>query len=227
MFRERMMRKDLILKHFDAYLENIYFIPVMCFLHPATTYRQIHEGKINPARAAAICCAASFFVNPGKAAKEFGAKCNDEVEMHLFRNIYKFEEDILLLSGMNMVFNFLNMSFSKVWACMGIATRIMLGLQANWDGELGGASFLEQECHRRVVWQIWFFDLLLAGGYDEYISCRRELMKIRMPCNEAAFRENRPVQAERLWDTPGKSRDALGMAGWQIRLTDARHRIQV
>ena len=136
-------------------------------------------------------------------------------------------EETMVLYALNMVFNFLNGSFNKVWICFGIATRLMLALQANWDSQLKGRSFIEDECLRRIAWHTWNMDRLLAGGYDEYVSCRKEIMKVRLPCNDAAFRENREVVAERLQDRPGKSKNAIGIYGWQLRLVDVRHRVQV
>ena len=182
---------------------------------------------MHPAQAAAICAAACFFVNPGEAAREFGGRCSEQVEFHLFRNIYKFAEETLILYALNMVFNFLNGSFAKVWTCFGMTTRLMLGLQINWEVQHKGRSFIEQECLRRMAWHVWNMDRLLAGGYDEYVTCRQEHMKIRLPCNEQSFRENRAVVVERLHDKPGKTRGTVGLHGWQVRLIDVRHRIQV
>lgn len=102
-----------------------------------------------------------------------------------------------------------------------------MGLQVNWDVAPQNRSFIQQEVLRRVAWQIFIMDRLLAGGYEEYISCRSENMKIPLPCNETAFRENRPVMAERLHDKPGSSPNTVGMHGFLVRLADLRHRIQV
>jgi hypothetical protein len=168
-----------------------------------------------------------FFVNPGEAAREFGGKCCDQLEFYLFRNIYKFGEDILFIYALATSYNFLNGSFAKVWIFGGIPTRLMLGMQVNWDIQPRNRTFIQQESLRRVAWQIFNMDRLLAGGFDEYVACRAENMKIRLPCDEAAFRENRQVTSERLHDKPGKTHSEMGLAGYQLRVIDIRHRIQV
>ncbi|KAF7543730.1 hypothetical protein G7046_g9942 [Stylonectria norvegica] len=222
---EMLVRKDVILQHMDAYFDYIYHIPSMGFFHRETVYSQIQDGTFDPATAAGMCSIASFFVNPGEAGREFGMKCSDQVEFHVFRNIYRFAEETLILYALNGVFNFLNGSLAKVWQCFGIAIRLMLGLQVNWDVLPQSRSFAQQECLRRIVWQFFYMDRLLAGGYDEYISCRVENMKIRLPCNESAFRENRTVVVERLHEKMGKYKGAMGLHGYQLQITDIKHRI--
>ncbi|CAM1505433.1 Fc.00g110700.m01.CDS01 [Cosmosporella sp. VM-42] len=224
---ELLFRKDIILKHLDAYFDYLYHIPCMGFFHPETAYAQVHDGTFDPATAAAMVAVASFFVNPSEAGREFAMKCSDEVEFYVFRNIYRFAEETLILYALNGVFNLLNGSFAKVWQCYGIAVRLMLGLQVNWDVLPRNRTFAQQECLRRIVWQFFYMDRLLAGGYEEYISCRDDIMKIRLPCNEAAFRDNRTVVVERLHDKSGKNKGAMGLHGYQLRIIDIRHRILI
>lgn len=42
--RDLLVRKDLILRHLDAYFKHVYYMPSMGFFHPATTYRQVEVG---------------------------------------------------------------------------------------------------------------------------------------------------------------------------------------
>ncbi|KAL7798248.1 hypothetical protein V8C37DRAFT_249978 [Trichoderma ceciliae] len=222
-----LLRRDVILTHLDAYFDFLYMMPSLGFLHPEVTYRDVQENRFPPAQAAAVCSVTSFFVNPGPAGREFGRKCSQQVEMHIYRNIYRFSESALFLFALNILFNILDGSHAKVWQCFGVASRLMIGLQLNWDVSQHHSTFIQQECLRRIAWQLFSLDRLLAGGYEEYISCRVENMKIRLPCNEAAFRDNRPVVAERLHDRPTRCSPALGLHGIQILLVDLRHRIQV
>ncbi|KAL7819295.1 hypothetical protein V8C44DRAFT_133522 [Trichoderma aethiopicum] len=224
---EMLLRRDVILTHLDAYFDFLYMMPSLGFLHPKVTYRDVQENRFPPAQAAAVCSVTTFFVNPGLAGREFGRRCSQQVETHIYRNIYKFSESALFLFALNILFNILDGSHAKVWQCFGVASRLMIGLQLNWDVTSHHTSFIQQECLRRIAWQLFSLDRLLAGGYEEYISCRAENMKIRLPCNEAAFRENRPVVAERLHDRPTRCSPALGLHGIQILLVDLRHRIQV
>ncbi|KAM0264750.1 hypothetical protein ACHAQJ_000575 [Trichoderma viride] len=224
---DMLLRRDVILTHLDAYFDFLYMVPSLGFLHPEVTYRDVQENRFPPAQAAAVCSVTSFFVNPGPAGREFGRKCSQHVEIHISRNIDKFSENALFLFALNILFHILDGSLAKVWQCFGVASRLMIGLQLNWDVSSHHSTFIQQECLRRIAWQLFSLDRLLAGGYEEYIACRAENMKIRLPCNESAFRENRPVVAERLHDRPSRCSPALGLHGIQILLVDLRHRIQV
>lgn len=152
-------------------------------------------------------------------------RCSDEVEFHIFRNIHKFSPRMLLPYALTHCFNFLNGAFAKVWQCHGVATRLMMGLQLNWDVSSPDKTFAQQELLRRIAWQFFVMDRLLAGGFEEYITCRAEFMKIRLPCHEEAFWGNKPVLAERLSDKVAKCK-GVGLQGLTIRMVDLNHRIQ-
>ncbi len=40
-FRDMMMKRDVVLRHMDVYMEHLYWVPSLGFLHPPTFYRQI------------------------------------------------------------------------------------------------------------------------------------------------------------------------------------------
>ncbi|QUC19776.1 uncharacterized protein UV8b_04017 [Ustilaginoidea virens] len=225
---EMLVRRDILLRHVDAYMGYMYWLPCQGYLHPETTYREIQEGALDPTVAAAVCGITSVFVSPSDAGGEFGTKCSAHVEMYLFRNGDKFSDNLLLLFALSITFNLIRGEFAKVWQSFGVASRLMLGLRINWDvGPRDDQSFAQQESLRRVAWHLFHLDRMLAGGYEEYISCRADVMRIALPCAEAAFRENRPVNAERLYDKPGNHPSTINLHAYQLRLIDLRHRIQV
>lgn len=226
-FRDMLVRRDILLRHMDAYMDNMYWLPCQGFLHPETTYREIQEGHFDPVVAAAVCGITAVFVSPSDSGGEFGIKCAAHVEMYLFTNIYKFSDDLLVLFALSITFNLIRGEFAKVWQSFGVASRLMLGLRVNWDVLPRNQTFAQQECLRRIAWQLFYLDRMLAGGYEEYISCRAENMKIALPCSEASFRENRPINAEKLYDKPGNHPSTINMHAYQLRLIDLRHRIQV
>ncbi|KID68275.1 Fungal transcriptional regulatory protein, partial [Metarhizium hybridum] len=205
----------------------MYWLPCQGFLHPDTTYKEIQEGTFDPVVAAAVCGITAVFVSPSDSGGEFGVKCSAHVEMYLFQNIYKFSDDLLVLFALSITFNLIRGEFAKLWQSFGVASRLMLGLRVNWDVLPQNQTFAQQECLRRIAWQLFYLDRMLAGGYEEYISCRAENMQIALPCSEAAFRENRPINAERLYDKPGSHPSTINLHGYQLRLIDLRHRIQV
>lgn len=183
---------------------------------------------LHPAKAAAICSVTCFYANPGEVGRDFGQRCCNQVEAYLVRSIDRFSEESLMLTTLNTLFNLFLGSYARVWTCLGIGSRVMVGLQANWDsGIYHGRPWIEQESLRRLVWQNFYMDRLLAGGYDEYLANRNDSWKLRLPCAEEAYRENRPVIAGRLHDDPPKHLENVGLHAWQLRLCDLRHRIQV
>ncbi|KAG6004288.1 hypothetical protein E4U21_001185 [Claviceps maximensis] len=224
---DMLVKRDLLLRHADAYMDNMYWLPCQGFIHPKTTYREIQEGSLDPVVAAALCGITSVFVSPSDSGGEFGVKCSSHVEMYLFQNIHKFSDDLLVLFALSITFNLIRGEFAKVWQLFGVASRLMLGLRVNWDVLPRNQSFSQQESLRRIAWQLFYLDRMLAGGYDEYIACRAENMKIALPCHEVAYRENRAVQAERLYDKPGNHPSTINLHAYQLRLIDLRHRIQV
>ncbi|KND95066.1 putative transcriptional regulatory protein PB1A11.04c [Tolypocladium ophioglossoides CBS 100239] len=222
-----LSRKDLLLRHVDAYMDNMYWLPSQGFIHPDNTCREIQEGTLDPAHAAGICAVASFFVNPHEEGRDFGQRCSTLIELYLFNNVSKFSDGQLILFALNITYNVIQGSITKVWQCFGIASRLMLGLRINWHVLPRGRTFIQQESLRRIGWHFFHIDRVLADGFEGYISCRAEHMKIPLPCNEAAFRDNRPVVAERLYDKPGTPPNTINLHAFQIRLIDLRHRIKV
>ena len=221
-----LVRRDVLLQHFDAYMDHLYWIPSHGFLHPANTYREIQDGTLDPMIAAGICAISSCFVNPGESGREFAAKCSALVDMHLYNSIYMFSDELLVIFALNITAQLLRGEFAKVWQSFGVASRLMLGLRVNWDVPSGHKSFVQQETIRRTVWQYFHIDRMLAGGYDEYLACRADIMKISLPCAETNFLEDRPVAAEKLDDKPGSKPGTVNMHAYQLRLMDLRHRIQ-
>ncbi|KAK7428554.1 hypothetical protein QQZ08_004992 [Neonectria magnoliae] len=181
----------------DAYFEYIYYMPCMGFFRRNKVYQEVQDGTFDPATAAAMCAITSLFVLV-RGGRVFSVKCSDQVELYVFRSIFRFAEEVLILYALNCYHNFLHGHLAKVWQCFGIATRLMIGLQ---------------ETMRRIVWQFFYLDRLLAGGYDKYIGCRDEIMRIRLPRSEDAFRENRPVVVERSHEKAGKNKDNMGVHG--------------
>ncbi|KAI5465538.1 hypothetical protein BGZ63DRAFT_107242 [Mariannaea sp. PMI_226] len=225
---ELLSRKNTITRHMDVYFEYIYYMPCMGFFRRNKVYQDVQDGNFPPATAAAMCAITSLFVNPCEAGRVFAMKCSNDVDLYIFRGISRFDERMMILYALNCYHNFLHGHLAKVWQGFGIAARLMVGLQVNWDVRSRDRPFAEQEMMRRVVWQLFYLDRLLAGGYDEYIVCREDIMKIRLPCREEDFKEDRPVVVERLNEKPGK--DAIGnmgIHGYQLRLIALRHRILV
>ncbi|KAG6048622.1 hypothetical protein E4U33_000966 [Claviceps sp. LM78 group G4] len=224
---DMLVRRDLLLRHVDAYMDNMYWLPSQGFLHPKSTYTDIENGLLNPVVAAAVCGITSVFVSPNDSGGEFGVKCSAYVEMHLFHNLGHSSDQNLVLLALSITINLIRGEFAKLWQWFDVASRLVLELRLNWDVFPPDRSFAQQESLRRIVWHLFYLDRMLAGGSNEHIACRAEDMKIALPCIEPAYREDRVVRAERLYDKPGAHPSTLNLHAYQLRLIDLRHRIQV
>ncbi|SPO02811.1 uncharacterized protein DNG_05486 [Cephalotrichum gorgonifer] len=222
-----LANKDLLLRHIDAYFEYLYFTPCLGFIHRKTIYREFEEGRLHASRAAGICSVSAFFVSSGAEAVAFAAKCSMQVEFHIFRTIGSLKETNLYLYAFDILHNHMSGRYAKCWQLMAVACRLMIGLQLNWEVPGSTRPFKEQECARRLAWQIFHFDRLIAGGFDAYVCCREDNMKIRLPCPEDAFNADKEVFVERLQDRPAKGRSPPGLHGWQVRLLNTRHHVLI
>lgn len=184
------------------------------------------EGRLHAARAAGICSVSAFFVSPGSKAVDFASRCSMQVEFHIFRTIGSLKEINLFLYSFDILHNHMSGKYAKCWQLMAVATRLMYGLQLNWDVPGSSRPFKEHECARRLAWQIFHLDRVFAGGFDAYICCREDNMRIQLPCSEDAFNADKEVFVERLQDKPSKARSPPGLHGYQIRLVNIRHHIR-
>ncbi|KAH8176444.1 fungal specific transcription factor domain-containing protein [Sarocladium implicatum] len=228
--------KDILKQHFDAYMEYMFYLPSLSFLHPASTYKAIEEGTLPPALGAAICAVVSPLLKPCPAGEDFGARCIDQVELHIWRSMHTFSDNTFILLALGLMYDFTTCSFAKAWQSIGVGLRLMLGLQANWEASPSRPSlspaaspselFIKQECRRRAVWFFFVFDRILAGGYDAYVSCQRENMKIGLPCDDQAFLEGQPKRAIRLDENLSKASGNIGIVGFAVLMMDLRHKIE-
>lgn len=147
------------------------------------------------------------------------------VEFHIFCNIGSLKEINLFLYSFDILHNHMNGKFAKCWQLVASAIRLMLGLQLNWEVPGSKRPFKDQECARRLVWQLFNFDRVFAEGFEAYICCREDNMKIRLPCPEDAFNANKEVPVEHLNDRPLKSSGPPGLHGYQIKVVNIRHHV--
>ena len=223
---DMLARRDVLLRHFDAYMDHMYWLPSQGCFHPKTAYCEIQEGIFNPIKAAAVCAITSCFIDPSQSGREFMRKCSQHIDFHLFQNIHRPSEDLLIVFALSITAQLIRGEFAMVWQGFGAALRLMVGLRANWEVIGNPKSFFQEEIIRRTAWHIFHVDRMLAGGYDEYISCRAEIMEISLPCAETNFLENDRITAERLSDGQGPRPGTTNLHAYQIRLIDLRHRIQ-
>lgn len=168
----------------------------------------------------------AFFVSPGSGAVDFASRCAMEVEFHLFQTFGSLKELSLYLYAFDIVHNHMSGKYAKCWQLMATASRVMTGLQLNWVVPVSSRPFKEQECARRLAWQIFHLDRLFAGGFDAYLCCPENIMKISLPCPEDAFSAGTEVTAGRLQDNPVEAQSTAGIHAHHVRLVNIRHHIR-
>lgn len=149
-----------------------------------------------------------------------------EAEFHIFQTSGSLKELNLYLYAFVIVHNHMSGKYAKCWQLTAAAARVMTGLQLNWVVPESSRPFKEQECARRLAWQIFHLDRVFAGGFDAYLCCPEDIMKISLPCPEDAFSAGEEVSVGHLQDTPAEAQSPLGLHAHQVRLVNIRHHIR-
>ena len=134
----------------------------------------------------------------------------------------------MLLFVLNFTYNFFIGQYGKCWHSQALASRLVTGLQLNWEAHPEDQRhFIQREINRRLVWQIFTNDRHLASGFEEYVLLHEEHIKLRLPCSDEAFRDNKPVIMERLTDVPPTkpSGGYFSICAYYLRLMNIRHHI--
>lgn len=221
----------MLLAHVDAYLEHLYPLTSLGFLHPSITHEAASNGTLDPAVATSICSVSAWLLAPGSEdARDFAQRCHSQVEVYLHANRGVLTQGHLLLHNLDAFYCLMTAQYGKVWMNLSNAARLVFALQLNWDPAMNAAygEFYQQEIARRLVWQVYNLDRLLAGGYDEHLLTPDKAISVRLPCDERPFRENKAVVMETLEgpaSPAGPRREGFSLQGCLIRLVSMRHQI--
>ena len=215
-------------QHLDAYFQ--YFFPLPCygFLHPATTYQDLDNGNLSEALTAGICALTSRLVTSSHSNDDFRNRCMDIVDFHIFRNMDAIlrvnSRENLVVLVLAVCYNWMEGLWNKVWMYLALAARVVTALQMNWD-EPGLSP--KQESSRRLVWMIWLLDRYLAGGFDDHLVLRDDMMNLRLPCSNEAFRGGPASYTDVHGGSSGGIRRSteLSMYACHIKLSRIRHQI--
>ncbi|ORY70095.1 uncharacterized protein BCR38DRAFT_99560 [Pseudomassariella vexata] len=200
----RLIKRDVILKHVDAYFDYFFHMPCMNFLHPVTVYRWVEEDNFPPHLAAAICSISSSLVSTVSPGRALAARWNEQVEYYVFQNLVHLEPELLLYHVLVTVYNWMYGPWSKVWMYVSTAARLIRCLQLNYDPDIKAnqVNFSQQEIQRRSVWQIYLIDHFLSGGFDEHLLLPSNSMHVRLPCSDQVFKDGLPSMMETLVKNP-------------------------
>ncbi|CAN8096455.1 unnamed protein product [Discula destructiva] len=182
-----LARKNVVIKHFQMWFKLWARFPLMDFLHTESTYIEIEENRLNQNLGKIICAITTRYLNPGsKQLPAFADMCAKDVDRYISQHLGAFlkgsgRENLILLV-ITICYFWMELEMGKVWMLMGLAGRMITALQLNWDG--AGETPFEQESIRRAVWEVWKLDRRLAGGFEEHLILRDEVMHLSRPVHD-------------------------------------------
>ncbi|KAI9739922.1 MAG: hypothetical protein M1818_004978 [Claussenomyces sp. TS43310] len=201
-------RDQALLPYIDSFLENVH--PICCnnFLHPGV----LGEGFDKAPRllVLAICGASSKFL-PGADSHERGRRWIAEARDLAYRSLDHISSLTISAIQFLAMHDMHEAQFTSAWNLIGIASRMALQLKL---GKSAGTdlspnersrSFLQQECHRRLMWSVFVSDLLFAC--DESHINEQWVADLPLPCNLWSFTQGIPCKTLRLPQLGSKVND--------------------
>lgn len=209
--RDILARKDIVITHFRMWFKLWAHLPLVNFLHEKSTYIEIEEHRLNQNIGKIVCAiTARYLKHESKQLPSFAGMCAEDVERYISQHMGVFlkekgRENLIILV-ITICHFWMELEMGKVWMLVGLAGRVITALQLNWDG--AGETPFEQESIRRAVWAVWKLDRLLAGGFDEHLTLRDDIMHLSRPVRDADIPEHN-VTASIPNSRPGPPVDAL------------------
>ncbi len=107
--------------------------------------------------ASSICSVTARLVGSGDEGRSFSARCSGHIEHYLLQNMGKIDVDTLTLTVLAAVHSWIEGNWARCWMYHGMAARMCKALPLDRDGDGDGDDrlFVQQECARRLVWQIF------------------------------------------------------------------------
>lgn len=177
----------MVIRHFQMWFKWCSRFALMDYLHKETTFLEIEENRLNQNLGKIVCALTARYINPGSMQlPAFAEMCAEDVNRYIALNMGTFlkgkgRENLLILVTSICHF-WCEDDMGKVWMYMGLAGRMITALQFNWDG--AGDTPFEQESVRRAVWKVWEYDRRLAGGFEEHLVLRDEVMHLATPIHD-------------------------------------------
>ncbi|OIW33995.1 hypothetical protein CONLIGDRAFT_204728 [Coniochaeta ligniaria NRRL 30616] len=223
-----VLNNQIILEHLQVWFELLHPVQCFAFFHPRTTFKEADERRFTSIIAAGVCSITGLFISPDDDGRRFTERCNHWVKFHLSRTAGIFTKERLTLLVLSSIYDLVVGDWPKVWEYSATASRIITAMQYNWDTTAG--SFIEQESLRRLVWQVYIIDRILAGGYSEHLTLREENLFLSLPCDDYSFRNNQLVMPpERLSQRPlpasHKQGGNISLLSINLRLMSIRHQL--
>jgi len=225
---KRLLSKDFIAQHIDAYFIHIYHIPGYNFFHRPSMLEDLYNDRLSPILSTAICAIVSGYVNRSKVGKELSVQWAATVDSYIFTNLNNLTLLNLQIMMLSLFQNFSYRQFGRTWLILGMAARLALGIQLNKGilPDTGNESIALQECNKRLAWSVFIQDKLYSGGIDEFVAMPKYWMHLTLPLNEDDFLHERYHQTASLnSDSGALPSDGVGISGCTVILMGLRHDI--
>jgi hypothetical protein len=221
--RPLQLRKDILVRHINAYFNYVQDIPGMGLFRTSKFLRQLARDEVSGVDAAAICAVTALIMSPDENGRNFARLCKNRVDADIFAYRGTIARHHVLPLALCCAYDWITGQYARSYRDRSDGADLIKLLNLNWDDKKA-KDFQEQEAVRRVVWFFYIFDRWVSGGFDYLLKLRDEEMDLRLPCNEIAFQEGQPVDMERLSDAP-RDLKYPSMHAFFIRLMRIRHRI--
>lgn len=211
--------------HINAYFEYFHTIPQFSFLHKASFLRSFHQDTLDPLVLRCICGIASRFVSPN-SDRTYVSQWLEEVEAQIWSRTGTMKVQNLQLIVLLLCWYSLERKISYMWTASAMATRMAYGINLNHE-TTDKVPFVSKESRRRLMWSIFMFDKMYAGGFPELTLCAANTMRINLACEQRNFDLDIPIDTSALepFSPCTNLEKGIGIMGHITRLMNIRHAI--
>ncbi|OKP08262.1 hypothetical protein PENSUB_5629 [Penicillium subrubescens] len=217
--------KIFLESHVNAYFKYFHVIPQFNFLHKSSFLRDFHHDTLDPVTLCCVCGIASRFINQN-ADKSYVSRWLEEIEAQIWSRTGEMKIQNLQLIVLLVCWYSLERKISHMWTASALATRMAYGMRLNHE-TTDKLPFVLRESRRRLMWSIFMFDKMYAGGISELTLCTASTMHISLPCEGRNFDLDIPIETSVLEPANANAEleAGIGIMGHITRLMNIRHAI--
>ncbi|KAI1335286.1 hypothetical protein F5Y15DRAFT_255905 [Xylariaceae sp. FL0016] len=216
--------ESLIHRTFNNFFRHVHHVPNFSFLHRASLMQRYHAGMMDRPLLLALVGVTSLLTDLGPGMREYGAKCIDECQNMVLRDLENPSTIKIQALVLVMKHRMLSQRFTSAFMLAATAARFAYALRLNYENS--SLCFLARESRRRLMWAFLTIDSGINGGYPDFTLLPSESMHIQLPCNERNFEFDLPQVTEHLRPIPTKPfPDDVGSLALHVRLLWMRSRV--
>lgn len=187
------------------------------------------RGTANPRLLRAMCGVSSRFITHTGAesvSKKEARRWIEDAEMQLFARSSQPTLSDLEAWVIVSLDHIVSRCFPKALVALSLMVRLAYMMRLNHEDDRLG--FLTQERRRRLMWSIFVSETLYSSGRGEFTACSRDLIHVRLPCDEISFSRDEAVTTEPLVRDISQppANGTMGLMAYCTRVLDIRDRTQ-